>query len=133
MLKKYLVLALTALLLNLSFCVSGFAQTSSDRDSRLILNVKNTVARVGTEPNRKIKIQLKNGTKLKGYITEIKDDYFALLDTKTGKVTSVQYAEVMEAKRDGLSKLARSLIVMGVTLGALVGLTAIAAAAGELD
>ncbi|MGI8467446.1 MAG: hypothetical protein ACR2N3_03250 [Pyrinomonadaceae bacterium] len=117
MFKKYLTLALTILTANLFLGVSINAQTQNDRDSRLVLNVKNTVAGVGTEPNRKIKITLKDGTKLKGYITEIKDDYFALLDTKSGKVTSVQYSQVVEAKRDGLSRFAKSLIASGVGFG----------------
>lgn len=106
-------------------CFSVSAQTATDKDSRLVLNIKNTVAKVGTEPNRKIKVKLKDGTKLKGYITEIKDDYFALLDDKSGKVISVQYLQAVEAKRDGLPKYATALIGAGVLLGGLLALTAI--------
>lgn len=120
MFKKYLIYVLTIIL---SIHFSIFAQTSNDKDLRLILKVKNTVAKVGTEPNRKIKVKLKDGTKLKGYITEIKDDNFALLDTKSGKVISVNYAQVLEAKRDGLSKLAVSLIGAGALFGGLFALT----------
>lgn len=92
---------------------------------RRVLNVKKTVAKVGTEPNRKIRVSLKNGTKLKGYITEIKDDYFALLDDKSGKVVSVQYSEAIEAKRDGLPKFATALIGGGILIGGLMALTLI--------
>lgn len=127
MFKKYLTVILTVLTINAFLSVPAFAQTANAKDSRLVLNVKNTVARVGTEANRKIKVQLKNGTKLKGYITEIKDDYFALLDTKSGKVVSVDYAQVLTAKRDGLSKFAAVLIATGVAMGGLIVLGAAAA------
>ena len=125
MFKKYVTLTLTVLTISLFLFFSAFAQTQNDKDSRLVLNVKNTVAGVGTERNRKIKITLKDGTKLKGYITEIKDDYFALLDTKTGKVTSVQYSQVVEAKRNGLPTYAKALIGGGILAGSLIVLAVI--------
>lgn len=125
MFKKYSTIILIAFMAQSSFCLSVFAQAQNDRDSRLALNIKNTVARVGTEPNRKIKVKLRDGTKLKGYITEIKDDYFALLDDKSGKIVSVQYSQAAEAKRDGLPKFATALIGGGVLIGGLLILTAV--------
>lgn len=129
MFKKYLTLTLTVLIMNLFFGISAFAQTQNDKDSRLVLNVKNTVARVGTEPNRKIKITQKDGTKLKGYITEIKDDYFTVLDTKSGKVVTVDYSQVAEAKPDisfnfgktiGKAALSTGIAIAVVTISTLL-------------
>ncbi|MGI8555098.1 MAG: hypothetical protein ACR2LT_01925 [Pyrinomonadaceae bacterium] len=119
--------------MNLFFGIAAFAQTQNDTDSRLVLNVKNTVARVGTEPNRKIKITLKDGTKLKGYVTEIKDDYFTVLDTKSGKVISVQYSQVAEAKPKSSSGIKKALgdaaIRAGVGIAVITISTLIIAAA----
>ena len=119
MLKKYLTLTLTILIMNLFFGISAFAQTQNDKDSRLVLNIKNTVAGVGTEPNRKIKITLKDGTKLKGYVTEIKDDNFVLVDKKKGKAAALRYSQVGKAKSDGFSKITAIFVAAAVT-GAVV-------------
>ena len=99
MFKKFLTLVLTILTLNLFFINAAFAQISDNEDI-LSRNVKNTVAQVATEPNRKLKVRLKDGTKLKGFITEIKNNQFAILDSKTSKVTEILYSNVAEAKRD---------------------------------
>lgn len=128
MFKKYSTLILIVSVFNSLFCAVSLAQTQVGQNSRATINIKNTVAKVGTEPNRKIKVTLNDGTKLKGYITEIKDDYFALLDTKSGKVVSVEYVRVAEVKRDGLSKIATIFITFGVVMGVAIGLSAIALA-----
>ena len=127
MFKKYSALILIISAIHIFVQFSAFAQTQNDKDLRLVLNVKNTIARVGTEPNRKLKVRLRDGTKLKGYITEIKDDHFALLDTKSGKVVSVEYSQVSEARRDGLSRFATALIATSVVFGGLMTLGLIAA------
>lgn len=125
MFKKYLTILLVTLIIQSLLCLSAFAQTPDDRNSRLALNIKNSVAKVGTEPNRKLRVKLKDGTKLKGYITEIKDDYFALLDDKSGKIVSVQYSQAAEAKRDGLPEFAKALIGGGALIGGIIILTAV--------
>lgn len=125
MFKKYLTLCLAVLVLNLNFSATIFAQMQTG--DRFIINVKNTVAKVGTEPNRKIKVTLKDGTKLKGYITEITDEHFGVMDKNVGKVVTVQYAQVAEAKRDGLSRLSVVLISTAVIFGGLVALGVIGA------
>ena len=119
MFKKFLALVLTLLIINLFFINTAFAQIADNEDI-LSRNVKNTVAKIGTEPNRKLKVTLKDGTKLKGYITEIKNDHFDVLDTRTSKVTTIQYSNVKEAKRDGLSQMAKGWIAGGVLLGTLL-------------
>ena len=118
MFKKYLTLISAVLVMNLFFMNTAFAQIQNNEDI-LSRNVKNTVAKIGTEPNRKIKVTLKDGTKLKGFITEIKNNHFDVLDIRTSKVTTIQYANVIEAKRDGLSKTAAGWIAGAAIFGTL--------------
>ncbi len=103
----------------IAFTCPIFAQTANDRDARRIIKIKNKVAEINTEPRRKIKVTLETGTKIKGYITEIRDDHFSVLDSKSGKLTQIEYSQVSEAERDGISRLAKSLIVGGITMGAI--------------
>ncbi len=119
MFKKYLTLTLTVLIMNLFFVHSAFSQTQDDKNSQFVIKIKNKVAEINTEPRRKIKVTLETGTKIKGYITEIRDDHFSVLDSKSGKLSQIEYSQVSEVGRDGISRLAKSLIVGGITMGAI--------------
>ena len=113
---------------------SAFAQNSNDRDSLFVIKIKNKIAEIGTEPNRKVKIRLNDGTNLKGYITEIKDDYFSMLDKNSGKVLSVEYPKVVEVKRDGVPKALRVIGITALATGVVIGiLTVLGLVAARYD
>ena len=60
--------------------------------------VKAKIAKLGTGPKARVKIKLKDGTSLKGHITEIEDSRFVLVADKTGTVNSITYADVTQIK-----------------------------------
>ena len=55
-------------------------------------------------------------------MSEISDTGFNFTDQKTGKAMQVAYADVQEVKQKGMSKTAKILIVIGIVVGAAVGL-----------
>ncbi len=73
MFKKYLTLALAVLVVNLSLGASVFADGKADKEARFAEKVKASVARLGTGENARIEVKLKDGAKLKGYVSEIGD------------------------------------------------------------
>lgn len=126
MIKKYAVFLLFALAFNV---ISGYtvsAQTQN-RDAESLRKLKVKVARIFSQPRGKIIVKYNDGTKVKGYLTEIKDDTFGITETKTGNITNIQYAQVRSVNKDAIPPAAKFLIGLGVVVGGLLILTAIAA------
>ncbi len=134
MIKIHQPMLLMFLAISLLMPFSAFAQTSTERDSQFVIKIKNKIAEIGTEPNRKVKIRLNDGAKLKGYITEIKDDHFSMFDKTSGKVVDVEYPKVVEVKRDAVPKALKVIGITALATGVVVGiLTILGLAAARYD
>ena len=116
MLKKTISLTVAVLVMNLS--IFAFA-VPNEKEARFAEKVKSEIAKLGTGTDAKIKIKLKDGTKLKGYISEADNQRFVITDAKTGKQTPVSYPQVQTAKGNNVSSGVKILIGV-VALVALV-------------
>ena len=77
MFKKYLTLTLAVLALNVAFGATAFG-TSSDEEkaARDVAKVKANIVRLGTGTDARIEVKLKDGSKLKGYVSQINEKWF---------------------------------------------------------
>ena len=91
--RGLLIWILVVALIHLTFVTSAPAQVN--RDAERIAKVKRNVNKVGFD--EKIQVKLLNGTKLKGRITVIGDEFFVLTENKTGDTRKVTFAEVKQA------------------------------------
>jgi hypothetical protein len=67
-----------------------------------------------------VNVELQDGSKLKGYISQAGEDSFTLADAKTGQTRALSYLNVAEVKKPGGLSLAAKLgIGIGVTVRAL--------------
>jgi hypothetical protein len=99
MFRKIFTLALAALMLNL-FCaapVEAGAQKQS-KEARRAAKAKSQVALAGTGTEARVTVKLKDKTELKGYVSEMGIEQFALTDEKTGAITNVEFAQVEQVK-----------------------------------
>jgi len=103
------LLVLTASLQSIS------AQSNSDNAAE---KVKTDVFRRGTGEKSKVVVKMKDGTKMKGYISQTGEDSFDLTDSKTKQTTAVAYRDVAQVKKQGLSKGAK--IALGIGIAAAV-------------
>jgi len=103
MFKKYSVVCLMGLVLNLAFCVSAFAETKEEKAVKFAEKVKANVIRLGTGQHARIEVKLKDGSKLKGYIGQINEDTFMVVNEKTGVATEVTYSQTKQIKGNNLS------------------------------
>ncbi len=122
MLKKFLSLTLIGLMLYAANLQIISAQTNSDNS---VEKIKADVFRRGTGEKSKVVVKLKDGTKLKGYISQAGEDSFDLTDFKTKQTSAVTYRDVAQVKKQGLSKGAK--IAIGVGIGAAVAVVVIGA------
>ncbi len=105
------------------------ASTKAEKEAQFVGKVKDGIARLGTGTDARIKVNLRDNTKLKGYIGESNADYFVVVDEKSGAATRVSYPQVKQVKGNNLSEGAKLAITVGVALGLAV-LLAIAVGRG---
>jgi hypothetical protein len=71
--------------------------------------------------NARVEVELRDTTKVKGYISAITPDSFTVTDAKTGTINTVAYADVAEVKKPGSGLSTKSWIIIGaVAAGAVV-------------
>ena len=127
MLKRSITLALTASLLNLFLGASIFANTDPEKDAKSAEKVKANIIKLGTGTDAKIEVKLKDGTKLKGHITQINEKSFVVFDEKTGISNEVPYPSVKQAKGHKVS----TGVVIAITVGIIIAVVLIFAGASK--
>ena len=102
MFKQILSLALVALLINLVAINCAYAIAVQGSDARAVEKVKEEVGKRGTGPKARVEVRFRDGTKLKGYISEARDDHFTVVDA-AGHSTRVDYSQVKSVKSNNRS------------------------------
>ncbi|HEX8720592.1 MAG TPA: hypothetical protein VF736_08180 [Pyrinomonadaceae bacterium] len=118
MFKKLCSVILSALLLQAA-AVPALAGGKAENDSRRAEKVRAQVAKLGTGADARVRLELRDRTKLEGYVSEAGAATFAVTDA-AGTTTTVEYSQVKKAQGNNLSTGTK--IVIGVGIGAAVTL-----------
>lgn len=113
MLKKIIAALMIGLVTNLAV----FAN-ETNKEKEFSEKVKSEILKLGTGSDAKITVKLKDGTKIKGYVSEIRSDSFLVVNEKNGNATEVQYSQPKQVRGNNLSKGT----IIGITLGIAVGI-----------
>ncbi len=112
MFKRYLSTVLVGLLVfgaNTSYI---FAQTNNNAEK-----IKAAVLKRGTSEKKAVRVKMLNGSKMKGYISQIGEDSFTLTFSKTKQQTVIAYRDVEKVEGRGLSGGARVGIIVAAAIG----------------
>lgn len=120
MFKKYLILGLTVLVINLFLSPSVFAGTTGEKEAKFTERVKTNIAKLGTGKDAQVEIKLRDKTKLKGYVSEIKENSFVVVDDKTGNAAEVPYSNAKQVKGNNLSTGVKIAIGAAILVGVVV-------------
>ena len=120
---KHVTVLLVAVLVFNSVAVAQATQTQGASQAA---KVKTEVQKRGTGEKSRVKLRLRNKAEVKGYISKIEDASFDVTDKKTGRATTIPYAEVEKVQGSGLSKGAK----IGIIAGAAVVIVAVVIAVG---
>lgn len=126
MFKKTIALALTAVVT----CLSSIAQARSETGGQAqgqpdkAAFVKAQVRKIGIGESFVVRVKLKDGTDLRGYLSQIENDSFTITDKATNKATSVSYGDVRSLKGKGLPTAAKVLIAVGIGVAVTAGVLA---------
>jgi len=126
--KKTIAVALVAALTGLT----SFAQTQGQTGGQAqgqpgkAASVKARMQKIGTGERTVVRVKLKDGTELRGYLSRIENDSFTITDRTTKKATSAPYGEVRSVAGKGLSTKAKVVVAICVvfTLSAIAGYAA---------
>ena len=114
MFKKLVSLFLVVLLVNVAGMASAYAATKEEKEARFAEKVKTNVQKIGTGEAARVKIKLRDKTKVAGYISAADDEGFTVKDSKTGASTTIAYAQVKSVQGHNLSTGAKIAIGVGI-------------------
>lgn len=116
MLKKYLTFILTIFVLNLSLTALAFARTIEEKFTENTEKVKTNITKLGTGKDARIEVKLCDNTKLKGYVSQINQNGFVIVDDKTGNANEVSYPNAKQVKGNNLSTGVKIVIGVGIVI-----------------
>jgi hypothetical protein len=120
MLKKIVSIVIAMALVNLLGASAVLAGSNSEKELRQASKVKENIQKLGTGESAKVRIKLKDKTKIEGYVSGIGEDSFTVTDAENGLKTEVGYSKVKKVKGNNLSTGAKIAIGAGLTLAAVV-------------
>ena len=116
MFKKVCSVVLSALLLQAA-AVPALARSGAEKEARRAEKVRTQIAKLGTGRDALVRLELRDKTKLEGFVSEAGADTFAVTD-RAGKTTTVGYGQVSKARGHNLSTGAK--IGIGIGIGAAI-------------
>ena len=115
--KKTITLLTMTLLLNFAVATNIFAES---KEAKFTEKVKTQITKLGSGQDARVKIKLKDGSKIKGFVSEIGDNQFVVTEIKTGRTTTVPYSGVKQVQGNNLSTGVTILIGLGVLIAAVI-------------
>lgn len=115
--KFKLVLLMLALILSPVPRVALAQQQLTDPS---VEKVKTDIARRFRDEKTNVTVRLRNGSELKGRITQAAENMFTLRKKNSGTQWDISYADVTKVKGQGLSKGAKFGILTGIIAGAVI-------------
>ena len=113
---KVTSILLIIVLAHIAYPSRALAGERPEKEAQFAQKVKSEVAKLGTGPDARVEVKLRDKTKLKGYISEVGDQSFAVVDDMSGSVTTVTYPQVKQVKGNNLSTGAKILIGIGIVV-----------------
>jgi len=98
------------------------AGPNPEKEARLAEKVKAGIAKLGVGQESRVKLKLKNKTKLVGYVSGVEDEHFSLTDPDSGHATTIAYADVAQVQGNNLSTRTKIIITAAVVAGVIITL-----------
>ena len=115
---KIMALLLAGLLIHLAMPASVCASSKEEKQVRFVEKTRTNISKLGVGPAAQIQVKLRDKTSLAGFVREVNDASFVVVNSKTGTPTTVAYADVTQVKGHNLSTGAK--IAIGIGIGAAV-------------
>ncbi len=118
MVKRLVSVLLVASLINIAGMRLAYADSKEEKQTRFTEKVRASVLKLGTGEVARVKVKLRDKSKLEGYISAADGEGFTVTNPKTGIATPIAYPDVKSVKGNNLSTGAK--IAIGAGLAAAV-------------
>ncbi|HEX8922809.1 MAG TPA: hypothetical protein VF766_15140 [Pyrinomonadaceae bacterium] len=108
------------------------AGTRPDKQDESVEQVRAKIERLGIGEKARATVRLKNGTKIKGYIDQVRSDDFVIKDRNTGAPMNILYSDVSKVESNKGHSTAKMLGI-GIAIGVGVVLAIIGITISSLD
>jgi len=125
MLKKAVAALVVAVVTGLSLTAPAKDQAPAAGQSEQTSKIRDKVQQAGAGKKPEIRVKMRDGTELRGHVSDIAQDSFTLTDARTSTSTSLTYADVRSVKGMGLSTGAKVAIVAAIGIGIVAAAVAI--------
>ena len=116
---------LTTLFLAMAIAVCPLGSTvRAQQQFDQTAKVKADVVKRFNKKEEHVKVRLRNGTEVRGYITQTSDNGFTLTNKKTKTGTDIAYADVQNVEGRGMSKTKKIAIAVGIGAAAFAAMLA---------
>lgn len=122
MLRKFLALALSVILVHTCAVAPLNASAQAGSKPTRVEEIRSKVAVAGVSSEKVVEVRLKDGTKLKGHITNIQEDSFDFSVVPNGEKKSILYTDVSKLGTSWSTK--KAVLVLGIVVGTLVAIFA---------
>jgi len=96
------------------------AQAQTSRDAEIAAKARAKVAKIGIGQNAKVEVKLRDQSRIKGYIQELHQDSFTVVERDTGVSRTVAYADALEVKRSSGGLSAKNFAIIGAAAGGAI-------------
>ncbi len=96
------------------------AQAQTNREAELAAKARAKVARIGVGQNAKVEVKLRDESTIKGYVSEVQQDSFTVVERETGVSRTVAYADAADVKRSGGGLSTKSWAIIGAAAAGAV-------------
>lgn len=118
MFNKYLSLSLAVLLTHALIAAPALlARPHGGLQAQSVEQIKIKVAKLGVGAKARATVRFKDGSKLKGYVAEVRDNEFVFRDRQTDEPRIISYQDVAKVESNRGHSLARNLGI-GIAIGA---------------
>ncbi len=117
MYRRILAVALVAMLVNLVAVRVTHAATEAEKQAKLAGKVRAAVLKLGTGEAARVRVTLRDKSKVEGYVSSAGDDAFVVTNFKTGAANVVPYPQVKGVAGNNLSTGAKIAIGAGIGAG----------------
>jgi hypothetical protein len=115
MLRKFVSLTLALLLAHV--CAAAvYARTTAAKEAERAAKVRQGVLKLGTGEGSLVKVRLRDGARVEGYVSAAGETSFTVTDAKSGVATLVPYQQVKQVRGNNLSTGAKIAIGVGVAV-----------------
>lgn len=141
MLRKLLsTLIVGCFCLNASAAMSQSTEPQKAKQTKHAQKMKRIIFKSGVGPGNDVEVTLRDKRKVKGYVSEIKDDYFVVMEPKSGASTVLDYEQVQKVRlwlvvknqvRRDFGSPGRFMKTVGIGLGVTFGAIALICVASK--